>query len=345
MKPFDIFRTGTHRDSKGREFVASAAILAELADGYDPALSEAPLVVGHPEADGPAYGWVKSLSVDGDQLVAHPAQVESQFGDMVRDGRFKTRSVSFYGPTDASNPKPGTHYLKHVGFLGAQAPAVKGLRAVEFAGVEDAFEFTSTTASDGDLIVPTWFQRLIASVPPQAVATANFVAPKIEPTLKTKTAIDNGDTGMTEDELKVAQTALETDRAAFAEQAKTRRTADDAALVDAAVTAGRVTPARRDAVLAFAGSLDDDQSFTFSEAGKSATVTPRAFFADLLQSAAPAINFSEIAKDDQGDGDDDVRDPSVLAREARSFQADQAQKGISISMTEAVATVSKRSAQ
>lgn len=35
-----------------------------------------------------------------------------------------------YGP---ANPKPGAYYLRHVGFLGAQPPAVKGLAPVEFA--------------------------------------------------------------------------------------------------------------------------------------------------------------------------------------------------------------------
>lgn len=32
------------------------------------------------------------------------------------------------------NPKPDTYHLRHVGLLGAEPPAVKGLRPVEFAG-------------------------------------------------------------------------------------------------------------------------------------------------------------------------------------------------------------------
>ncbi len=51
---------------------------------------------------------------------------------MVKAGRFKSRSASFYHPDNPNNPKPGVYYLRHVGFLGAQPPAVKGLKAVEF---------------------------------------------------------------------------------------------------------------------------------------------------------------------------------------------------------------------
>ena len=49
---------------------------------------------------------------------------------MVRAGRFKKVSASFYTPDSPHNPVPGVYYLRHVGFLGAQPPAVKGLAPV-----------------------------------------------------------------------------------------------------------------------------------------------------------------------------------------------------------------------
>ena len=45
-------------------------------------------------------------------------------------------SASLYPPKHKSSPKPGASYLKHVGFLGAAAPGVKGLGTVSFAECE-----------------------------------------------------------------------------------------------------------------------------------------------------------------------------------------------------------------
>jgi hypothetical protein len=120
------------------------ADLAAAARVYDPALHEAPIVVGHPAHDLPAYGWVSALAfsdgADPDQdpgLYATPAQVNTDFADMVAAGAFKKISAAFYAPTSPSNPVPGSYYLRHVGFLGAQPPAVKGLRSPSFADAED----------------------------------------------------------------------------------------------------------------------------------------------------------------------------------------------------------------
>lgn len=137
MKPIHIFRPGIHVDSAGRELAFSEADLAASAAAYDPALHEAPIVVGHPKHDLPAYGWVKSLAAGRDGLTVDPAQVDAAFEEMAQAGRFKKVSASFFAPDSKLNPVPGVWYLRHVGFLGAQPPAVKGLRAVEFAEADE----------------------------------------------------------------------------------------------------------------------------------------------------------------------------------------------------------------
>ncbi|MDL6388248.1 peptidase, partial [Escherichia coli] len=63
--------------------------------------------------------------------------LDPQFAEMVTDGRFKKVSASFYLPDSPSNPKPGVLYLRHVGFLGAQPPSVKGLKQVSFSEQEE----------------------------------------------------------------------------------------------------------------------------------------------------------------------------------------------------------------
>ncbi len=125
----------------GQTLAFSESDLQAAVAAYNPELHEAPLVVGHPRHDLPAYGWVQSLSFSEDAaapgIYATPAQVNPDFADMVAAGAFKKISAAFFSPTAPGNPVPGTYYLRHVGFLGAQPPAVKGLRNPTFADSEE----------------------------------------------------------------------------------------------------------------------------------------------------------------------------------------------------------------
>lgn len=149
MKPLHIFRPGTHTPMTGGAISFSAADLDGAARAYDPTLHEAPLVVGHPALNAPAYGWVQQLSAAEDGLHATPHQVDAQFAAMVQAGRFKKISASFFHPNSRDNPTPGAWYLRHVGFLGAAPPAVQGLKPVAFAAEDGAvtFEFAAPSAS------------------------------------------------------------------------------------------------------------------------------------------------------------------------------------------------------
>lgn len=109
--------------------------LKAAAAAYDPALHEAPIVIGHPRHDAPAYGWIGALSYSETHMAleARPAQVAPELAQIVRKGRYKKVSASFYKPDAEANPRPGVYYLRHVGLLGAQPPAIKGLRPIAFA--------------------------------------------------------------------------------------------------------------------------------------------------------------------------------------------------------------------
>ena len=137
LKRIEIFRAGTHTDAHGCTLTFSAADLRDIAESYDPKLHDAPIVVGHPQMDAPAYGWVKSLLVNGDTLEAEVDQIDPEFADSVRQGRYRKCSAAFYGPSAPNNPRPGKYYLRHVGLLGAHPPAVKGLRRIEFGDDDD----------------------------------------------------------------------------------------------------------------------------------------------------------------------------------------------------------------
>jgi len=135
-KTIQIFRAGTHTAMSGDKVTISKAQLDACAAAYDPAVHEAPIVVGHPAIDGPAYGWAAKVVSRGDALEAVPHQVDPAFAEMVAAGRFKKVSASFWTPGAPTNPSPGVYYVRHIGFLGAAAPAVKGLRQAQFSGNE-----------------------------------------------------------------------------------------------------------------------------------------------------------------------------------------------------------------
>ncbi len=155
FKGFDdyipIFRGGKQIDSNGVEHDGDALIDKAIAK-FNTAVHEPPACIGHPKDDAPAYGWVSGLKKVADKtgnlLMAKFKQVEPAFAAMAKDGRIKKRSAAFY--------PDGT--LRHVAFLGAMPPAVKGLPDVAFAGGDAAsFEFSESFAWDS---IADVFRRL-----------------------------------------------------------------------------------------------------------------------------------------------------------------------------------------
>jgi len=142
MKRIHIFKTGTHTDSHGQTLTFSESDLAAAVAAYDPNLHQAPIVVGHPKTDNPAYGWVQSLTADVANLFATPEQVNPEFSEQVANGAYKKVSASFYPPNSPANPVKDAYYLRHVGFLGAEPPAIKGLQPIEFNETDDAVTLT-----------------------------------------------------------------------------------------------------------------------------------------------------------------------------------------------------------
>lgn len=142
MRPFDIFYAGKHVSASGAAIDFSEADLQRSASVYDPAKHEAPIVVGHPKDNLPAYGWIAKLDFADGELVAAPKDVDPEFAEMVAKRRYPKRSASFYSPGSANHPLAGTadhdtYYLRHVGFLGAAPPSLKGLREVAFSAADD----------------------------------------------------------------------------------------------------------------------------------------------------------------------------------------------------------------
>lgn len=137
----EIFRGGPQIDSLGKKHDGDEVIEKAIAT-FNVAGHKAPLVVGHPEDNGPAFGWVEGLKEtinDGIKvLLAKFKQVMPEFEEAVKKGLYKHRSASFY---------PDGR-LKHVGFLGAIPPAVKGLADIKFMKGGDVMSFEFSEVKD-----------------------------------------------------------------------------------------------------------------------------------------------------------------------------------------------------
>lgn len=303
MKPVHIFRTGTHTDIGGREVAFSAADLAAIADSYDPAVHEAPLVIGHPKTDDPAFGWVQGLRVGADGgLEAEVHQVDPAFAEVVDAGRFKKISPSFYSPTSPRNPKPGAYYLRHVGFLGAEPPAVKGLRPVEFAEAEaDVLEFSE-------------------AVPPPAPPAPPTPSPVKETTVTSEEAARLEAENKTLHERLKAMTAD-----AAAKEAELRHNTN-LAFAEGLTREAKLAPKHRDVVVAVLDHLTtpagDGETLSFGEGNdkKPMAEALKSFLSD--QPEIVALRDTATKERAAGGGDDEVSyaegtDPERIALDKR----------------------------
>lgn len=273
----EIFRPGVLIDDAGVERTFTAADIKAMADGYDPALREAPLCVGHPESNLPAYGWVARLAVnDAGRLVMDHRQVEPQFAEMVATGRFKKRSAAFYPPQHPSNPKPGTWYLRHVAFLGAQPPAVSGLKDIQFADADQG----CVCFSEGDPQQPNHTTQELSMDEKERLAKAEAEA------AAAREAQARAEAAAAE-----ANAAL----AKFAEQQRQGRHAAHVQFAEAQMKAAVLTKPEADALPGVLDVLADAAPVEFAEAGATKKIAPGDWLQGFIAARKPLVQFGEFA--------------------------------------------------
>jgi FtsZ-binding cell division protein ZapB len=167
----------------------------------------APIVVGHPATNAPAYGWIKKLHVKGGDLYAEPERVNPEFKKMVNSGAYRTRSAAFYADGK----------LRHVGFLGACPPAIKGLEDFAFAEGEDFAVYTMERLQNGKNRASARILRriktLLAKIPDVTAESIESAVPDYE--------IDQIGDEMKIEELKKENERLRSENIAYSEKIKT----------------------------------------------------------------------------------------------------------------------------
>lgn len=377
-QPIHIFRAGTHVAADGRSVSFSDADLAAAASAYDPAVHEAPLVIGHPKDTAPAYGWVAGMIAQGGELHAIPAKVNAEFAELVRSGAYAKVSASFYLPDAVTNPKPGAYYLRHVGFLGAQPPAIKGLAPVQFGeagGDTVTVEFAELSDSLGWRLpwmlrgVARLFRRLRdATIETQGVEAADKMISDYDITDIERAAADIETASAVEanrespassfsetvtNEVPVPPIpAAATPTPADLEVQAAKLKADQASFAEQQTAFRRAQHSSLlDGLVAEGRPLPCDktvlldfmdaisESGTISFAEGPARPALEVFRSEILAKLPRQVDFAERAPG--GNGGDGEADPTTLAREAVAYQETMRGQGVMITTTEAVAHVTK----
>lgn len=125
----EIFKAGDYGD-KGKwttEKIDQVVANLEATNPQGKRLHTPMAVFGHPKHDDPAHGLISALKREGEILLAQFAKTSDHLEKSVQDGRYPSRSAAFYLDPQGKGP-----VLRHVGFLGAIPPEVKGLAPVQF---------------------------------------------------------------------------------------------------------------------------------------------------------------------------------------------------------------------
>jgi hypothetical protein len=236
----------------------AASDIAAIAAAYDPARYQAPVVIGHPATDDPAWGWVVGASAD-DAGLWLDVELLPEMANLVRQGRYRAVSVALWTPQAPGNPTPGVWALKHLGYLGAAAPAVKGLAPTRLQ-------------NDGAAGAVTLVKEIRMS----------DNAPAADAARPDTATLAERERELARREAAIAQRERELARAAYAQE------------IDAHIGAGRVLAAERDCLVALMERLAACDAVQLAEGGALPAIDAlRGFIArlparvDLSERAAP----------------------------------------------------------
>jgi hypothetical protein len=138
IRGVEIFRAGTWN---GDDY--SIEDLDEIVDAFGKVGFTPPIKLGHDEPPGTmAFGWVKSLRRIGDRLIADFMDVPAEVFGLIKRRAFDTVSSEIYWNLKRG-AKTFRRALRAVALLGAQIPAVAGLKPLRTVVAEDESTYGS----------------------------------------------------------------------------------------------------------------------------------------------------------------------------------------------------------
>jgi hypothetical protein len=319
----EIFKSGKWTDSQGREKEWTDSDLDVIVAAYNPA-DPAPAVIGHPQENAPAYGWFDGLKREGSALLANLTDVVPEFMEMLKSRMFRKRSMSVY---------PDMR-LRHVGFLGAQPPAVKGLADIRFAeGEPMIFEFSAKEATR--MKFRDYFTKK-AKEEGIELEDLDLLNPPKGGSAFTEADIQKRIDEQVAEKTKNFSTELEQERARTRRLEAANRRNEFSSFCDGLIDEGRLTPAQRTAALDFMEILSGTESFEFSEGDKKEKKAPAEAFKAFLNTLPKQIEFAELAtkgKARSGEVSDAKREEAISNYMEKHTDADYKEAVLAVSRT------------
>lgn len=146
IKNVEIMRAGTWNGDK-----FTLEHIKSLAENFLKAGYDVPVKLGHTKLAGaPAYGWLKNVRAQGDRLFADFTDVPGEIVDMIRKKMFNHVSSEIYYNLTRDG-KTLNRALKAVALLGAEIPAVAGLKPLSDSDFNFDADCDSVMAFEQDL--------------------------------------------------------------------------------------------------------------------------------------------------------------------------------------------------
>jgi hypothetical protein len=263
-KGVELCRTGTFRDHMGRETVITEKSLDEMVSNFerDP---DGPMILGHElKTDTPAVGWPARIYREGAKLLGDIGSIPARIAEAINDRQFRKVSL---GIADNMPGRPGSS-IHHIGLLGAQRPAVKGLAdfpTVQLAAVGGGYTVFCFSEGDNTMtraqaveslkaakVADILFAEAVPDV--QVIALAEEIgkrAPK-SAAAPAATPADQETVKVLAEHRAAAESATKALRDELSAQLVNTRHEHLSAVLAAAVKAGRVAPAEVDGIKAMA---------------------------------------------------------------------------------------------
>lgn len=259
-----LFRTGTFTDMNGNVSSWDAKDLDEIIATYNeiPPSDIAPVVLGHPETNSPAYGWLLKVWRNGD-AIAGLMRVGEELASYIERGAYENVSLSIDG-----------RRIMHVGFLGGALPAISGLSRPTLYG-KKATKTTQTIDIPKNFFAGNTMEEKLAILETAVANQATQIAEIQAMVVALKESIDEllqqQSEEQPEEEVIASEetTATEELAAQVAQLAKQNNQLSHAnflAFLDSEDIATRITPAVKNQVVATAKSvLDSNVNFAESK--------------------------------------------------------------------------------
>lgn len=370
-----VFRAGKHTDSSGNTRNWTTDDLDKIVCSFNPAVHEPPLVIGHPADNAPAFGWVAGIKRVGNGLYLKYKDVANEFKDWAAKKLFKKKSIAVY--PDGS--------LRHIGYLGAMPPAIKGLPDFAFAdGDRQAVTYEFGDWAD-EVEVGLWrkFKNWMIGekgadeaekvIPEYDLSVLERKAYRPEPEQSNSLYNEPEEEGMKPEEVQDLITkAVGTTAAQFAENMKKvgetikglseqvgnlqkqltterdgRLRAEFREFLMTPEMQQRVAEGSREATINQMMTLTSAEPVEFGEGAAKTTKPALDVYKQQLQALPTVVQFGEHATNDKVGDLTKVGDMDVdtLAANARQFVESEAAAGRTVSYTDAVSHIKKGGAK